>query len=69
MKIKLLNDGGYYGLDNVKFPVVVDICKNDSGKCRVSGAELINLGGKVGSFSPTTHYFFHPRDIEAIDEN
>lgn len=25
MKIKLLNDGGYGGMSNIKFPVIVDV--------------------------------------------
>jgi hypothetical protein len=29
MKIKLLNDGGYRGLEGVKFPVIVDAIKHE----------------------------------------
>lgn len=29
LKVKLLNDGGYLGLQHVKFPIVVDATKMD----------------------------------------
>lgn len=49
MNVRLLNDGGYYFLDLVKFPVIVEgnivNYVNGIGKCiQVSTAELKRIG-------------------------
>lgn len=44
MKIKLLNDGGYSGMENVKFPVEVEGQDWLGLGYDVSGSELIRIG-------------------------
>lgn len=46
MKIKLLNDGGYAELKDVKFPVVVDGFEYDGLEhcVGVMGSELLRIG-------------------------
>lgn len=59
MKIKLLNDGGYGDMDNVKFPVVVDGIKNVA--FFVKASELYRVGANEGEFEHgTTEWAFAP---------
>lgn len=57
MKIRLLNDGGYGDMCDVKFPVEVDARLHEaSGLHEVSGAEVIRVGGHE-SWWDADHYY------------
>lgn len=52
-KFNLLNRGRYTFSGRVKFPVVVEGTLTDTGSLRVSGKELLRIGGyffKLGSY-------------------
>lgn len=57
MKLKLLNDGEFVGMNAVNFPVVVDACRLDDGFL-VNGAELIRVGADPDNFDAWTPYYF-----------
>lgn len=63
MKIKLLKNGGYTGLDKVIFPVEVEGTEvmSDSSVFGydVSGAELIRIGGDPSCYSESNTYLFY----------
>lgn len=44
IQVKLLNDGGYFGGENVKFPVVVKATKFNDEIYEVSYDELVRIG-------------------------
>lgn len=49
MKIKLLNDGGYGDMEDVKFPVIVD-AEMGHGCFDVAASELYRIGANSGEF-------------------
>ena len=76
MKAILLSGGGYYGLENVKFPVEVDCnfvtyrgCSRDL--VSVSVEELLRIGMNPARLSPRTKSlsFFLGKSIELKSEN
>lgn len=66
MKIKLLCNGGYGGMENVNFPVVVESTLSGSELHGVTGRELISLGANPDWFSPDILYNFNIDECEAI---
>lgn len=69
MKIKLLCNGSYGGMENVKFPVVVESVLSVSELHGVTGRELISLGANPDCFSPDILYNFIIGDeCEVIEE-
>jgi hypothetical protein len=63
MKIRLLNDGGYGDMSDVKFPVEVDArIHAASGLHEVSGAEIIRVGG-IASKWASYHYYAWDCDV------
>ena len=44
VKVKLLCNGGFSGMQGVKFPVIVDAVINKRGAAKVSVSELIRIG-------------------------
>lgn len=63
MKIRLLNDGGYGDMRDVKFPVEVDArIHAASGLHEVSGAEIIRVGGTASKWE-SSHYFAWDCDV------
>lgn len=54
MRIRLLNNGGYAGMENVVFPVEVDSVINIS-HYRVSNDEMQRIGANM-------NYFIDPND-------
>lgn len=69
MKIKLLNDGGYYGFDEVEFPVTVDAefnCSHDFvPHYRVEVSVLRNLGYQ-GTDTVSSFLAWLPEEVEVI---
>lgn len=57
MKIKLLNDGGYGDMDEVKFPVTVDATRYGYG-FDVNASELYRVGAKPGMFGASKSWHF-----------
>lgn len=64
MKIKLLTDGDYVGLEDVDFPVEVE-CIGNGEIFFVPFAELVRIGGDPDWFSGAETYTFLP-DSEAV---
>ena len=67
MKVRLLNSGGYAGMDNVKFPVVVDADGCSGNMCEVSGGELINAGACAYAWDESRLYTFCEDEFEVIE--
>jgi len=66
MKIKLLNDGGYVGFENVVLPVVVDAEEDDNG-FTVLGSELIRIGVEADYYDENYPYYFYPEECEVAE--
>lgn len=58
MKIKLLNDGGYGDMENVKFPVEVEAKPWGDDGFDVSGFELIRVGATQSKWDKNQTYYF-----------
>lgn len=58
MKVTLLNDGGYTGLEKVQFPVEVEGELLKRGSFSIKGEELIAIGGEYEAFDPSFGYWF-----------
>lgn len=58
MKVKLLNNSVYDGMENVKFPVIVEgVCYEGLG-VDVLGSELISAGASNDCFDEEYTYYF-----------
>lgn len=57
MKVKLLNDGGYGDMVNVKFPVVVS-AQMCAGFVTVTKEELYRVGAEPEAFDVISRYAF-----------
>ncbi|HAT3835999.1 hypothetical protein [Morganella morganii] len=70
MKVKLLNDGGYAGLENIIFPVVVEVNNHYDSGFDVAGSELILIGGDGEHLNINFDYYFSISigECEAINE-
>lgn len=71
LKVKLLNDGGYGYMENVKFPVVVEGEDFEGQGCDISGSELIRVGtnNEDDVLDPDyTYHFYYGKECEVIDE-
>lgn len=69
MKIKLLNDGGYEGLQNVIFPVTVDAVLSQDGLYCVSFSKIQSLHNAYWDAFDTAegeYYVFHDREVEVL---
>lgn len=58
MKIKLLNDGGYGDMENVKFPVEVEAEPWGNDGFDVDGAELLRVGATEAEWCAAEVYYF-----------
>lgn len=70
LKVKLLNDGGYGGMENVKFPVIVDGIDIDGAGCGIKGNEIIRIGADNGKqWDDDFRYFFdYDGECEVIED-
>lgn len=68
MKIRLLNAGGYCGLEDVDFPVEVEAETRATGYCEVSSEELQRVGGdaEVLNDPDDQSWPFGPESWEAV---
>lgn len=68
MKIKILNNAGYHGMDGVSFPVVVTGQKQNA--YYVPASELVNIGCDIHHFSAAEKYCFIKglHAVEVADE-
>lgn len=60
-KACLLKDGSYgHGLEKIQYPVEVEVFSVDTelDSVRISGAELVRIGGHAGAFTPEYPYIF-----------
>lgn len=64
MKIRLLNDGGFIGTSNIRFPVEVDAKKASDDWFDVPGSEIIRVGGCAESFHPNHDYIWFTEDTD-----
>ena len=67
MKVRLLNGGGYAGMESVKFPVVVDAASCSENMCEVFGVELINAGACSYAWDESHLYTFCEDEFEAVE--
>lgn len=61
VKARLLKDGSYgSGLEKIQYPVEVEVFSVDIklDSVRISGAELIRIGGDADEFTPEYPYIF-----------
>lgn len=65
MKVRLINDGGYYCMNEVKFPVIVDAKYFNKKVVDVSVAELRRVGAKGEILSKLS--FIVGRECEVIE--
>lgn len=58
VKVRLLNNGGYGGMDNVEFPVIVNVqLKNTWGAYALVPAwELERIGCDMNKFKANSHH-------------
>ena len=71
LKVKLLNDGGYGDMENVKFPVIVEGEDFEGQGCDVLGSELIRIGAGNDNdvWDPDYRYhFYYGKECEVINE-
>lgn len=71
LKVRLLNDGGYGDMENVKFPVIVDGADYHGVGCNVLGANLVKVGASNEHDVWDIDYeylFLYGTECEVIDE-
>lgn len=66
MKIKLLNNGGYGDMEDVKFPVEVEGANWEDSGFDVSGSEIIRVGGDARYWNANVHYFWLNEEVEVL---
>lgn len=67
LKVKLLSDGDYGGMDNVNFPVIVEGFYVGVG-IGILGAELINLGAEFIDADEEYYFSLLSGECEVVDE-
>lgn len=69
MRVNLLNDGGYSGLEAVSFPVEVPVQLVDEDYCLVTAVALLDVGAKEGDIRPGERAFpFRLPEFEILPE-
>jgi len=68
-RIELLNDGGYWGLEKVQFPVIVNGSEEVDGYGillhYVSVEELVRVGADGYYFAGVDRYAFEPESVNS----
>lgn len=68
IKVKLLNDGGFEGLEGLDFPLVVEARKHELG-CEVNVIELGQKGEvSYGLFQNLTSVLFLSHEFEMLED-
>lgn len=69
MKVKLLNDGGYGDMENVRFPVEIDARPGaNSGYVLITRDELYRVGATAEKFDVISRYAFLTGDHVEMPE-
>lgn len=68
LKVKLLNDGGYGDMENVKFPVIVEGEDFVGQGCNILGSELVRVGADGCWNLAHKYHFFYGSECEVINE-
>lgn len=72
MLVKLLNDGGFGDMENVKFPVVVEGVDYEGHGCTILGRELVRAGASNENYNvwdlDYSYYFNYGTACEAVNE-
>ena len=58
MKVSLFDDGCYAALENISFPVIVEVNNHYDTGVDISGAELIHIGGDEERIDIDRDYYF-----------
>lgn len=69
MRAKLLNDGGYCGMEGVDFPVEVEGVKGGNDCVDVSGSELCGVGAGCDFLATFGYAFFIGTECEIVEED
>lgn len=73
LKVKLLKDGGYGDMENVKFPVIVEGEDFEGQGCDILGIELIRVGATYDNrevWDPNFKYhFYYGNECEVIEDD
>lgn len=70
MKVILLNDGNYKGLESVKFPAEVSACEINNVYASIPTSEIVRIGGVEADFNDKddqTWQFIIWRECEVIE--
>lgn len=57
-KVTLINDGGYVGMENVRFPVVVSVSDSNSRAVGISPQEMERIGCDMSKFEGADAWWF-----------
>ena len=57
-KVTLINDGGYVGMENVRFPVVVSVSDSNSRAVSISPQEMERIGCDMSKFGGADGWWF-----------
>ena len=57
-KVTLINDGGYFGMENVRFPVVVSVSDSNSRAVGISQQEMGRIGCDMSKFGVADAWWF-----------
>ena len=66
-KVKLINDGGYIGMENVKFPVVVSVSDSNSRAVGISPQEMERIGCDMSKFDCGHAWWFVKSEHCVVD--
>ena len=68
MKVKLLNDDGYAGMENVNFPIEVEAEVSGSGYASIPESELHRIGCSDAFWDPDDPFWpFGPSSWEVVE--
>lgn len=65
MKVRLLNAGGYIGMQKVNFPIIVEAIEDESNAVRIHRDELVKNGASKLCFENRPYLFICP-EFEVI---
>jgi len=57
-KVTLINDGGYVGMENVRFPVVVSVSYSNSRAVGISPQEMERIWCDMSQFDSDLDWWF-----------
>lgn len=71
LKVKLLNDGGFSDMENVKFPVIVEGVDLEGQGCGIKGSEIIRIGADNSKqWDDDSRYFFdYDGECEVVEDD